>query len=221
MRHLAFQRIHMGPHQRLGQDQVTVFDGINHAATGLGLDIDADRAEGQFALERAACHGGGRGKQCHVVHGNLARRGIVAPLAFGQRLDQRHKDAQHPLVLGHPAFLHPAQRGGAGGVAGDDHQIAARIEHACDRPGGQIIDVVGIAHAIGGMGIVAEIDKGHLRQALRHGVQHGQPAKSAVEYPNCHRLRPQYLRRGSPPVRCLSSNSKPYSKDLRGSGESA
>ncbi len=59
---------------------------------------------------------------------------VVAPLPFGQRLDQRHEHAQHPLVARHPAFLHPPQRRRAGGVAGQDHQVAARIEQPLDRP---------------------------------------------------------------------------------------
>jgi hypothetical protein len=48
-------------------------------------------------------------------------------LPFGQRLDQRHEDAEDALVRRHPGFLHPLQRGGRGGVAGEDHQIAALV----------------------------------------------------------------------------------------------
>ena len=52
--HPAFQRLDMAADQRLGQDLVALFDGIDHTAAGLRLDIDADGAEGEFALKGAA-----------------------------------------------------------------------------------------------------------------------------------------------------------------------
>ena len=98
----------MAAHQRFGEDEITVLDRIDDTPTGLRFDIDADRPKGQFTLERTACHRCRRRKQRHVLEIHLARGGIVAPLAFCHRLDQRHEDAQHALVRRNPPFLHPA-----------------------------------------------------------------------------------------------------------------
>ncbi|OIQ70054.1 hypothetical protein GALL_483360 [mine drainage metagenome] len=45
VRHPAHQRLDMAAHQCLGEDFVALLDGIDHAAAGLRLDIDADGAE--------------------------------------------------------------------------------------------------------------------------------------------------------------------------------
>ena len=72
--HLAFERIHMAAHQRLGKDHVPVLDRIDDPAAGLRLDIDANGAERQLALEGAARHRGGRGKQRHMLDRHFSRR---------------------------------------------------------------------------------------------------------------------------------------------------
>ena len=190
VRHPATQRLDMGPHQRLGQHLVALLDRVDYTATGLGLDIDTDRPERKFTLERAACNSGGGGEQRHMLDRNLTRGGIVPPLPFGQRLDQRDKDAQHPLFRRHPAFLHPLQRRSACGVAGQDHQIAAFRPKPFRGRTGQVEDVVGSPHTVRRMRVVAQIDQRHLWQAAGHRIQHRQPAKPRIENADRHALSP-------------------------------
>ena len=211
--HLALERIDVRAHQRIGKDHVALFDRIDHTAAGLRLNIHANGAEGQLALKGAARHGRGRREQRHVFHGHLARRAVIAPFALGQRLDQRDENTQYALVGGNPAFLHPAQRGGRGGVAGQDHKVAALVPQPRHGLGREVVDIVGVAHAIGRVGVVAEVDERHFRQTLRDRVQHRQPAKPRVEYPYCHRLPPYARRR--------SSNSYPVARQSTGVGDKA
>ena len=186
--HLAFQRLDVAAHQRLGEDHVTLFDGIDETATGLRLDVDADGAEGQLALEGTGAHRGRRGKERDVLHRDLARRRVVAPLPLGQRLDQRHEDPQDALALGQAALLHPAQRRRRGGVAGEDHQIAARVPEAVHRIDGQFIDVIRVAHAVGRVPVVAVVDQRHLGQPLCDRVENREPAKPGIKHTNRHSL---------------------------------
>ena len=176
----------MAAHQRLGQDLIAELNRIHHARAGLRLDIDANRTERQLALKGAACHRGRGGEQRHMFHIHLTRGGIVAPLPFSQSLDQGHEDPKHPLVGGHPCFLHPLQRRRTRGVACQDHQIAALGPKPLGRGTGQVEDVLMGPHPIGRMGIVAEIDKGHIRQPPRHRIQNRQPAKTRIKDANRH-----------------------------------
>ena len=177
-RHAAQQRFDMGMHHRFGQQHVALFNGIDHAAARLRLDIDPDRTECEFALERTAGHCRGGRKQRHMLDRHFARGGIVAPLAFGQRLDQWYEHAQNALLMGHPRFLHPLQRGGRCGVARKDHQIAAIVPQPFHARTGQLENVVRIAHAVRGIRIVTVIDKRYIGQFFQKRAQHGQPAQS-------------------------------------------
>ena len=87
------------------------------------------------------------------------------------------QNAQHALALGHPALLHPPQGSSRGGVARQDHKIAALVEQRLNPGGRQVEDVISLPHAIGRVGVVAQIDDRQIRQPLGDGVQHGQPAK--------------------------------------------
>mmetsp|Transcript_29236 Transcript_29236/g.56600 ORF Transcript_29236/g.56600 Transcript_29236/m.56600 type:complete len:223 (+) Transcript_29236:701-1369(+) len=186
LRHFTLERIHMRPHQRLGEDHIAVFDGIDDPTAGLRLHIDANGAKGQFPLKRPARHRRRRRKERHMFHGHLAGRRVVAPLPLCKRLDQGNKNAQHPLVARHPNFLHPPQRGGRGSVARQNHQITARIKKPLHRRTGQIIDIVGRPHPIRRIGTVGEVHEFHIRQPLLRGIQHGQTAQSGIKNTNRH-----------------------------------
>ncbi len=186
--HLAAQGIDVAAHQRLGQDHVTVLDRIDDAAAGLRLDINADRAKGQFSLKRAATDRCRRSKEGHMPRRHLARGGIIAPLTLGQGLYQRHKDAQHTLARRHARLLHSAQRNGRGCVARQHHQIASLSPEPFNPSAGERVNIVRRAHAVRRMGVVAHIDHGLVRQPRRNSVKHGQAAQSAVE--NAYRHLP-------------------------------
>ncbi len=188
--HFAHQRINMAAHQGLCQNIVTVFDRINNTAAGLRLDINTNRAKRQFALKRAAADRGRGRKQRHMLDRHLTRRRIVAPLPFGQRFNQGHKNPQNALVLWNPVFLHLAQRRRTRGVAGQNHQITALIKQPLHCRGGQVIDIFGRAHTIWRMGTVTQIHKRHIRQAFLHSIQHRQPTQSTIKNTDRHQVDP-------------------------------
>ena len=186
MGHAAQKRLDMAGDQRLGQNLVALLDRVDDAAARLRLDIDTDGAKGQLALKGAAGHGGRGRKQRHMLDRDLARRGIVAPAAFGQRLDHRDKDAQHPLVGGQPGFLHALQGGGRGGIAGQNDQIAALGPKPLDARAGQVEDILGVAHAVRRVLVVAQIDQRQVGLAAGHGVKDRQSAQTRIEYAYRH-----------------------------------
>ena len=81
LRHPAFQRIDMAADEGLGQDLVALLDRVDKAAAGLCLDIDADGAEGQFALEAFLVRTSGLPKDKLVVKAAVSTEGLPADLS--------------------------------------------------------------------------------------------------------------------------------------------
>src|SRR5690606_41986333 len=107
---------------------------------------------------------------------------------------------------------HPLQRHGRGGVAGENDEVAALVPEPLHPRAGEREDVLGVAHPIGRVRVVAEIDEGHFGHRTRHGLVDREPAETRIENADSHpRLLPRVPWHEAPQARYFSSNSRPYS----------
>jgi hypothetical protein len=83
--------------------------------------------------------------------------------------------------LGHPGLLQPAQGDGGGGVAGQHDDAGPRLEQPFAAGPGEVDDLLALATAVGGVGLVGQIDEVPLRKAAGQFAVDRQPAHAGVE----------------------------------------
>ena len=84
--------------------------------------------------------------------------------------------------MGDVLLLNGAQCLGAGGVAAEDDEWAAVVEEGLDALEGELVDEVEGACAVGGTGVVAEVDVVELGHEPADAGEDGESAVAGVEY---------------------------------------
>ena len=186
-------------HHRQFFDRRAQFDQAGQAGAGFAEDGDVLAPFVDLDLEHAADGGGGGAEDAGDVHrlnlfALLGAFGLETPGQARRGLDGGHDDAQHvhrsaqPFAqAGDPGLLQAAQGDGAGGVAGQDHDRGAGLEQPLAPGLGQIDDLLAAAPAVGGVGLVRQIDEVALREPPRQFTMDGQAAHAGVENANSHR----------------------------------
>jgi len=77
--------------------------------------------------------------------------------------------------------LQPPQGDRGGGVAGQDHQVAALVEQGLAAGAGEVHDVLAAPHAVGHVGLVAEKHEIGAREPIHQGVVDGKAADAGIE----------------------------------------
>ena len=193
------QRLHVGVDEafQFGVRRA-VLDQPSQRRAGFGEHGDILAALVDLDLVDAAGGGGGGGENAEDIDPLdlvAATLGLVLPGHAGGRLDGGDDDAQDvdraaqlAAVAGQPGLLQPAQGHRGGGVAGQDHQVAAVVEQAHAAGPGQLDDLLAGAAAIGGVGLVGQVGEVGARQPPHQRLVHGQSADAGVENANGHGL---------------------------------
>ena len=100
------------------------------------------------------------------------------------RLDPGLDHAEDGHVERLPGELERVERPGRGGVAGDDERLDPAGVQVAGHAARVADDRLGAARAVGDAGGVAEVEQVLVRQGLRDGGEHGQPADAGVEDAN-------------------------------------
>ena len=125
-----------------------------------------------------------------MLHSNLPRRRVVAPVPLSQRFNHRHENTQNPFVIGQPMFLHPAQSGGGSCVTGQNDQITSMIKENLHRLGGAAINIIRVAHPVRRVFVVAKVDCIQIGHPLVDRVIDRQPTQTTVKNSDCHAFFP-------------------------------
>ncbi len=112
--------------------------------------------------------------------GGRRRDDAHAPVARGERRrgGAGPDDAQHRQVVAGPQV---AERDGRGRVAGDDQRLDVARRELVEGLGGEPADLVVRPDAVGGAGVVAEVDRGFVRRPAEDLAEDGQATDARVE----------------------------------------
>ena len=89
-------------------------------------------------------------------------------------------------VVRQPGLLQAAQGDGGGGVAGQHDQVGPGLEQPLAAGPGQVDDLLAGAAAVGGVGLVGQIDEVPIGEPPRQFAVDRQSAHAGVEYAYRH-----------------------------------
>jgi hypothetical protein len=98
-----------------------------------------------------------------------------------RRRGPRPDDAEHRQVVSASVLADPD---GRGRVAGDDERLDVALHEGIERLGRELEDLLVRPDAVGGAGVVTEVDRGLARRPTQDLLQHGHPADARIEHPD-------------------------------------